>query len=87
MIDEYVNKGQVTANAVWSVVAGLIAAAWAVVLMAPDHLVIGGMLAATACALSAFAAVLHIRCYVVRLAGLVRATSSIQNDGGPRPVR
>lgn len=87
MIDEYVNKGQVTANVVWSGVAGLILAAWAVVLLAPGHLMIGGMLAATSCALSAFAAVLHIRCYVVRLAGLVRATGSLERPESPRPVR
>lgn len=87
MIDEYVNKGRVTANVVWAGVAALIVVAWGVVLFAPEHPRIGGMVAATACALSAFAAVMHIRCYVVRLACLVRASSSLERPEGPSPIR
>lgn len=87
MIDEYVNKGKVAANVLWTVVVALMVAGWVAMLLVPHHWKIGGMFAATSCATSAFAAVLHIRCYMVRLAGLVRATSSIQHDEGPSPVR
>lgn len=87
MIDEYVSKGQVAANVVWATVVGLMAAGWLVILLSADHKAIGGMFAATSCAVSAFAATMHMRCYVVRLAGLVRATTSVEHPGGPRPVR
>lgn len=86
MIDEYVNKGKVTANAAWACVVGLMAAGW-VFILATSHATIGGMFAATSCALSAYAAVMHIRCYMVRLAGLVRATSSLERPDSPSPIR
>lgn len=87
MIDEYVNKGRVAANVVWATVIGLMLAGWAVILLAPQYKAVGGMFAATSCAASAFAAVMHMRCYMVRLAGLVRATSSLDRPEGPRTVR
>lgn len=87
MIEEYVNKGRVTANAMWAVVVGLMSVGWGVMLLAPDYWKIGGMFAATSCATSAIAATLHIRCYAVRLAALVRGVSGIQPEEGPRPLR
>lgn len=86
MIDEYVDKGKVTASVMWAVVVGLMLAGWSVILLVPDHWRIGGMFAATSCATSALAATLHIRCYMVRLAGLVRAIPSVQGTDRPRPV-
>lgn len=86
MIDEYVNKGKVTANLVWAAVVGLMATGWVFILVTP-HTAIGGMFAATSCALSAYAAVMHMRCYMVRLAGLVRATSSLERPDSPSPIR
>lgn len=87
MIDEFWDKGKVTANIMWAVVLGFMTAGWGVILLMPSHWQIGGMFAATACAASAFAAVLHIRCYMVRLAGLVRASSSVRPEEGPSPLR
>jgi hypothetical protein len=87
VIEEYVNKGRVAANALWSVVVGLMVVGWAIVLLLPDHWILGGMFGLTACATSALAATLHIRCYMVRLAGLVRAVGSIEREDGPAPLR
>lgn len=86
MIDEYVNRGNVNAGVAWAVVVALMVTGWVVILTTP-HWQVGGMFAAMACASSALAAVLHIRCYAVRLAGLVRAARSIQDVEGPRPIR
>lgn len=85
MNDEYVNKGKVVANVAWSTVIGLMVLAWVVILLGDAKY--AGMLAAMACASSAYAATLQIRCYVTRLACLVRATTSVEHPGGPRVVR
>lgn len=87
MIDEYVDKGRVKANVGWTAVVAMMAVGWAVILLAPDHWKVGGMFAASSCATSALAAVLHIRCYIVRLACLVRATGAVERKEGPSPVR
>ena len=86
MIDEYVDKGKMHAMLGWSVVVGLMAIAWGVMLLT-GHWRIAGMFAATSCATSAYAAVLHLRCYAVRIAGLVRAMNSVQHDDRPAPLR
>ena len=87
MIDQYVSKEKMNAGIAWALVVGLMMVAWGVMLLAPDHWHIAGMFAATSCALSAYAAVLHLRCYAVRLAGLVRAMGSVQREDGPSPLR
>lgn len=87
MIDQYVSKEKMNAGIAWAIVVGLMTVAWGVMLLAPGHWQIAGMFAATACATSAYAAVLHLRCYAVRIAGLVRAMGSVQSEDRPRPVR
>lgn len=87
MIDEYVNRGKVNALTAWGAVVGLMLMAWCVAMASGSE---AGwrcavMLAFTSCITSAFAAVLHIRCYAVRVAGLVRASNSVQYER-PRPV-
>ncbi len=89
MNDEYVNKGQVIMLTAWAVVIGLMVIGWALILWT-SHVAWGGMFAAMACATSALAATLQIRCYAVRMMCLVRATSSLGPAGGfdgPRSVR
>lgn len=89
MNDEYVNKGKVLTVAAWGVVVGLMAVAW-VFILATSHWRVGGMFAAMACASSAFAATMQIRCYAVRMMCLIRATARLGQVGGidrPRPVR
>lgn len=85
MIDEYVNKNKVVAYAVWAAVVAIMALAWVVIAFGEPKF--AGMLAASSCALSALAATLHIRCYMTRLACLVRAPSGFESPSGPRPVR
>lgn len=89
MQDEYVNKGKVIMLAAWGVVIGLMAIGW-VLILCSSHTAWGGMFAAMACATSAFAATLQIRCYAVRMMCVVRATAGLDPVGGferPRPVR
>ena len=89
VIDEYVNKGKVAACTAWAWVVGLMLSAWAVMIVGLEHdhaWKFAGMLAATACALASFASVMHVRCYAVRVAGLVRAVGNSRPVDGPRPV-
>jgi len=85
LIDEYVNKNKVVAYAVWASVVGLMALAWVVIIVGDAKY--AGMLAAMACATSALAATLHIRCYFTRLACLVRAPSGCDGAEVSRPLR
>ena len=90
VVEEFVSKSKVAAGVAWVMTVLLLLAGWVMVLAVPEHWMVGGMFAATACATSAVAATLHIRCYAVRLACLVRLTSNLPIDGafdGPRPVR
>lgn len=85
MIDEYLNKNKVVAYVAWSTVVGLMALAWVVLIVWDAKY--AAMLAATSCATSAFAATLHIRCYMTRIACLLRAPSGFESPAGPRAVR
>lgn len=86
MIEDYVSKEKMHASVAWAVVVGLMAIGWSVMLATPEYWKVAGMFAATSCATSAYAAVLHLRCYAVRIAGLVRAINSVQHEDRPRPV-
>lgn len=87
MNDEYVDKGKVIAYVAWAVVIGLMGIAWVVILATP-HWQVGGMFAAMACASSAMAATLQIRCYAVRMMCLIRTSSGLVPERErPRPVR
>lgn len=84
MIEQAVDLGKLVAGAAWAVVALLIAAAWVVGLLVNWQ--IGMLLATSACALSAAAAVLHIRCFMVRVLALIRATSQSSDESVLRRV-
>lgn len=86
MNDEYVNKGKVVMLAAWAAVVGLMGLAWTMILATP-HWQVGGMLAAMACAFSAVAAALQIRCYAVRTACLIRATAGLSRDDATAGLR
>lgn len=90
MHDEYVNKGKVITLAAWGVVVALMLSGWVTMVATPEHWKVAGMLAATACASSALAATLHIKCYAVRLSCLMRATSGLREGAelhGPHLIR
>lgn len=88
MNDEYVDKGKVITCVAWAVVIGFMALAWVVILATP-HWQVGGMFAAMACASSAMAATMQIRCYAVRVMCLVRTASGLigSDFDRPRPLR
>ena len=89
MNDGYVSKCALGAAVLWVLVAGLITAAWVVALSVPHHWVVAGMLATTACALSALAAVVHIRLFVGRVIRLIRACNGLESSPSAdlRPLR
>lgn len=76
MIDRSVNLGKLTAWTAWVVVGGLIVLCG--VAMAVDLVYLGQFFGFAACAFSAFAATMQIRCYFVRVANMIRNVM----DGG-----
>ncbi len=64
----------------WTVVAGLMAGAWGVILIAPEHWKIAGLLATSACVTSAVAATLSIKIYAARQCALIRALSGLDGE-------
>ena len=74
----------------WAIVAALLAGAWVVLMSTrPGPRAIGLLLATTGCALSAFAAVLSIRRYAVRICCLIRNLHGVNtgDDEGLRVLR
>lgn len=72
MDEKSVNLGKFATGAAWAVVVLLMVTAWIVMLLS-DHWRVAGMLAASSCASSAFAATMQIRCYAVRTSRLIVA--------------
>lgn len=78
------SKSGTYSAALWGLVTAFVSAAWIVGIWAPAQWRVSGLLAATGCATSAMAATLQIRSYMIRLCGLVRAASGLeQADGAP----
>lgn len=71
----------------WVVVAGLMISAWCVLLIHPDALEVGIMLAATSCASSAAAAVCSIRCCMRRTRAMIRASIQRTETAALQAVR
>lgn len=80
MHEQFVSRASIVAFLLWFLVAALLVAAWVVAILAPDHFVIAGMLAATALALSAVAATAHIRLFACRLSRLVRVGTGLEGE-------
>ena len=74
MHESMISTGKVFAGVLWTWVGGLLATAW-VLAMIPGQIEFAALLAATACASSALAAVFHIRCFFVRQSQLIRAST------------
>ena len=85
MCEQLISKTAVIASVLWSLVGMLVVSAWAVVLLFPESWEIGGLLGVTACALSAGAATLHMKLYVIQVVALMRATSGL--DGQESSLR
>lgn len=77
-----VNLGKFVTITAWLLVGLLMSSAWVVGLLVSWE--IGVLLAFTGCAMSAVAAVLHIRCFTVRVVAVVRAVGlRAQDDSVP----
>lgn len=87
MNEDYFLRCRVYAWCAWALTGALVAAAWLVAITDPGDWWLSVMLAVTGLALSAVAATLHIRSFMVRVCSLVRAASYKPVDGeGLRPV-
>lgn len=77
------SKVGIIAGTLWAGVAGLMLSGWIVVLVTGHEAWhIAGMLAASACALSALAATIHIKIYACRISRLIRVTGGLERDDG-----
>ena len=71
----------IIAGVLWAIVAGLILAAWVVMLAFGErHWMTAALLALTGCALSALAATLHIKTYACRVSRVIRVTAGGRSD-------
>lgn len=78
-----ISVSRIITTILWGAVVGLIIAAWATLLTGRDELT--PVLGYTACALSAVAAVAHIRGYFTRVLNVIRALNGSET-GGEREV-
>lgn len=69
----YVSSGHIATVVGWLAVVGLMSTAWVVMIVDPAAWRYAGLLAASSCATSAWAAVLHIRANQVRVCNLIRS--------------
>ena len=86
MNEQYISRLAIAAGFAWSGVALLILLGWvvAIIAMEANWVVIGGMLAATGCALAAAAATLSIRRYLTRTCALIRNLHGIDSGESER---
>jgi len=82
MIDSTIPTSKVTMTALWCVVVMLGLASWA--LGIADEWNWAFLVGLTACAVSAAAAVAHIRCYALRLCALIKANQASSIDEARR---
>lgn len=88
MIEKTVNLGKFAMMAAWLAVATLIALSGVTMLL--GHLHVGQWFGFAACALSAYAATANIRCYMVRIASMIRSLHDMEPSATQRrnlPVR
>lgn len=76
MIERLIDLGKIATIAAWTAVLLLLGAAWVSVLVL-DRWRYGGLFGLTACAISAMAAALQVRCYILRLAKMIRAMTAV----------
>lgn len=81
MRDSTVQTSRLITTLLWTVVSLLLAASW--VTWATGTRSVWMMLAFTGCLTSAVAAVSQIRCYTLRVCGLLRATGVIEGERTP----
>lgn len=77
----YVSWESVVTGLLWGAVIVLLGSAWVLMIADPTEWRFAGLFAASACALSAFAATLHVRTYISRLCNVVRVTNHLEPGG------
>lgn len=84
MNESYISSHHVAAFATWTLVVVLMTAAWVLLLVDPTgtQARFGFMCGFTATTVAAFASVLHVRTYVVRIMGLIRAVHAYDGNHG-----
>lgn len=87
MHEDYFLSCKVFAFAAWTVVAGLLMAAWIVMLLDPGDWRLAVLLLETACVGSAVACVLHVRSYVIRVCAVIRASRVEDESPAARSLR
>lgn len=76
------SRGVIVAAIGWATTALMLLVAWtAWILGGPEHAYFALLVAETACATSAVAAVLHLRCYSARICRLVRVANGLERPG------
>ena len=78
MIERIVSRDAVMAYTLWAVT--VLTFICAGIVLAHDHLAWGVFIAEVACGISAFAAVMHIRCYAIRACELIRSYAAPSPD-------
>lgn len=73
----YVSRSSIVAVVWWSLVAAFIGAGWLIIALQPSAWRWAGASIGTGCATSAVAATMHIRLYVMRTCGLIRAAHGL----------
>lgn len=88
MNEDYFARCKVYAWMAWFATSVFIGAAWIVMVFDPHDWWLSVLLGVTGLALSAVAATLHIRSFMVRVCSLVRAASPVElpEDGGLRSI-
>ena len=86
MRDSSISTSKLVTALLWAWVTLLFAAAWLVWALDRDS-DLWMMLALTGCVSSAMAATSQIRCYSLRICGLLRATARLENEAPVRSLR
>ena len=82
MHDQLVSKATVLAVTFWGLAIGLMISGWLVMLCDQPGWRWAGMLCASALMTTGAAVTCHIRCYILRILGLVRATAGLERERG-----
>lgn len=80
MHDKLVSKSTVVTIALWVAACSLLTAAWGVMLFRPDGWRWAGMLSASGLMTCGGAVTHHMRCYVLQVLDLIRATAGLTSS-------
>lgn len=82
MNDQLISRTKVLTIAIWTLAVLLLASGWVVMLADGGAWHWAVMLSVTSLATTGVAMTMHLRCYVLRLVDLIRATAGLKSKGG-----